>query len=96
MIYILEFTVKCPFIVCTQTAHGPSHVVTNVLRKAVSSGSLESDIGKVWDMSEIATKHKVYCYFNQITLTLEKDSENTCIPSPSYDQSSKVKEVSRF
>ena len=27
MIYMVEFTVKCPVIVCTQTAHGTmSHV----------------------------------------------------------------------
>ena len=39
---------------------GLSHVVTNVLRKPILSGPLESDIGKVRDMSEIATEHMVY------------------------------------
>ena len=35
---------------------GPSHMVTNVLRKPVLSGPLESDIRQVRDMSEIATE----------------------------------------
>ena len=52
---MVEFTVKCPVFVCTQTDHGTFHVVTNVLRKPVLNGPLESDIGKVQDMSEIAT-----------------------------------------
>ena len=39
---------------------GLSHVVTNVLRKPVLSGPLESDIGIVRHMSEIATENKVY------------------------------------
>ena len=37
---------------------GLSHVVTSVLRKPILSGSHESDIGKVWDMSEIVTEQK--------------------------------------
>ena len=32
----------------------------NVLRKPVLIGPLKSDIGKVRDMSEIATENKVY------------------------------------
>ena len=39
---------------------GLCHMVTNVLRKPVLSGPLESDREKVRDMLEIATKHKVY------------------------------------
>ena len=61
MIYMVEFTVKCPVIVCTQTAHGTiSGFSKCVLRKPAPSHPLESDTGKVWDMSEIATEHKVY------------------------------------
>ena len=41
---------------------GLSHVVTNVLRKPILSCLLEFNIGKVQDMSELATEHKVYCY----------------------------------
>ena len=50
----------------------PSHVVINVLGKPILSGPLESGIGTVRDMSEIATENKVYliskfdvpaCYF---------------------------------
>ena len=40
-----------------------SHVVINVLRKPILSGPLESDIGPVRHMSEIATENKVYCFF---------------------------------
>ena len=40
---------------------GICHVVKNILRKPVLSGLYESDIGKVRDMSEIATENKVYC-----------------------------------
>ena len=58
---MIEFTVKCPVIVCTQRAHGYiCHMVKKVLKKPVLSGPLESDIGKVWDMSEIASENKVY------------------------------------
>ena len=42
-----EFTVKCPVIACTQTAHDTK-----------SRGPLESDIVTVRDMSEIATENK--------------------------------------
>ena len=42
------------------------HVVKNVLRKPVLSGPLESDIGKVWDMSEIATENKVYYEMSKV------------------------------
>ena len=55
-----EFTVKCPVIACTQTAHDTSHVVIYVLRKPILSGPLESDIVTVRDMPEIATENKVY------------------------------------
>ena len=61
LIYMVEFTVKCPFIVCTQTAHGSMSRGKNVLRKPVLNGPLESDIVTVRDMSEIATENKVYC-----------------------------------
>ena len=44
----------------------PSHVVINVLRKPILSGPLESDIGTVWDMSEIATENKVYINHNKL------------------------------
>ena len=40
---------------------GYCHMVTNVLRKPILSGPLESDIEKVRDISEITTEHKV-CY----------------------------------
>ena len=57
-----EFTVKCPVIVCTQTPHETkSH--GNKCRKPILSGPLESDIGPVRDMSEIATENKVYSDF---------------------------------
>ena len=52
--------VKCPVIVCTQTAHGNKSCGKNVLRKPVLIGPLESDIVKVRDMSEKATENKVY------------------------------------
>ena len=58
---MVEFTVKCPVIVCTQTAHGNMSHGKNVLRKPVLIGLLESDIVKVRDMSEKATENKVYC-----------------------------------
>ena len=54
---MVKFTVKCPVIVFTQTAHAVSQVVTDLLRKPVLSSPLESDIGKNWDMSEIATEY---------------------------------------
>ena len=57
---MVEFSVKCPVIVCTQTEHGNSHVVKNVLRKPYLIGPLESDIVKVRDMSEKAPENKVY------------------------------------
>ena len=38
----------------------PSHVVINVLRKPILSGPIESGIGTVRDMSEIAAENKVY------------------------------------
>ena len=41
---------------------GPNQVVINVLRKPILSGPLEFDIGTVRDMSEIATKNKVYLF----------------------------------
>ena len=46
LIYVVEFTVKCPVIVCTHA------VVTNVIRKPVMSGRLKADIGKVWNISK--------------------------------------------
>ena len=66
-----EITIKCPVTVCTQTTHETkshgnklrmrlSHMVINVLRKPVLIGPIESDIVKVRDMSERATKNKVY------------------------------------
>ena len=54
-------TVKCPFIVCTQTAHGNMSRGKNLLRKPVLIGPLEFDIVIVRDMSEKATENKVYC-----------------------------------
>ena len=60
---MVEFTLKCPFIVCTQTAHGNKtlcHVVKNVLRKPVLIGPIEFDIVIVRDMSEKAIENKVY------------------------------------
>ena len=53
-------TVKCPFIVCTQTAHGNMSRGKNLLRKPVLIGPLEFDIVIVRDMSEKATENKVY------------------------------------
>ena len=58
---MIEFIVKCPVIVCTQTV-ARSHVVTNMLRNPVLSGPLESGIEKVWDMSEILTENKLYFF----------------------------------
>ena len=52
---MVEFTVKCPFIVCTQTAHGNMSRGKNVL-----IGPIEFDIVIVRDMSEKATENKVY------------------------------------
>ena len=49
---MVEFTVKCPVIVCTQTVHGNMSRGKNVLRKPVLTGPLESDIVKVRYMSE--------------------------------------------
>ena len=49
----IEFTFKCLLFVC--------HVVTNVLRKTILSGPLESDIGKVWDMLK-SWVHKAFCH----------------------------------
>ena len=57
---MVEFTVKCPVIVCTQTPHGNMSRGKNVLRKPVLIGPLESDIVKVRYMSEKATENKVY------------------------------------
>ena len=57
---MVEFTIKCPVIVCTQTAHGHMSHGKNVLRKPVLIGPLESDIVKVRYMSEKATENKVY------------------------------------
>ena len=54
---MVEFTVKCPVIVCTQTVHGNMSRDKNVLRKPVLIGP---DIVKMWDMSEKATENKVY------------------------------------
>ena len=55
---MVEFTVKCPVVVCTPTimSHG-----NKLLRKSILSDLFESDIGKVQDMSEIATEPKDYC-----------------------------------
>ena len=47
---MVEFTIN-------KTAHG---IKSWCIRKPILSGPLECDIGKVWDMSEIATEHKVY------------------------------------
>ena len=61
LIYMTKFTVKCPVIACTQTAHETkSRGNIYVLRKPILSGPLESDIVTVRDMSEIATEKKVY------------------------------------
>ena len=57
LVYMVEFTVKCPVIVQRM---GICHVVKNVLRKPVLIGPLESDIVEVRDMSEKATENKVY------------------------------------
>ena len=57
---MVEFTVKSPVIICTQTAE--CHMVKNVSRKPVLIGPLESDIVKVRDMSEKATENKVYSF----------------------------------
>ena len=59
---IVEFTVNARLLFVHKQCMGLSHVVTNVLRKPILSGTLESNIGKVQDMSELATEHKVYCY----------------------------------
>ena len=48
---MVDFTIKCPVTICTQTA--------NVSRKLILSDLLESDIGKVRDMSEIAYGNEV-------------------------------------
>ena len=39
-----EFTVKCPVIVCTQTARETKSRGNKLLRKPILSGPLESDI----------------------------------------------------
>ena len=57
---MVEFTLKCPFIVCTQTAHGNMSRGKNVLRKPVLIGLIEFDIVIVRDMWEKATENKVY------------------------------------
>ena len=60
-----EFTVKFPVIVCTQTARGNmSHGKKCIMdwKLPVRSGPLESDIGKVRNMSEKATENKVHSY----------------------------------
>ena len=53
---MVEFTVKCPVIVCTQTVHG------NMSRgkKFIKETSSQSDIVEVRYMSEKATENKVY------------------------------------
>ena len=40
---------------------GICHDGKKCFKEIVLSGPLESDIGKVWNMSEIATQNKVYC-----------------------------------
>ena len=62
---MVEFTVKCPVIVCTQTVHGNMSCSKNVLGNPVLIGPLESDIVKVWYMSEKATENKVYLFCSQ-------------------------------
>ena len=57
-IYLIEFTLKCPVTVCTQTAHWDKYMVLNVLRKSVLSGP--SDIRKVQDNVRDTYKNKVY------------------------------------
>ena len=49
-----------PLLFVHKQRMGLSHVAANVLRKPVPCGPLESYIGKVHDMLEIAIQHKVY------------------------------------
>ena len=49
-------------------------MVTNVLRKPILSGLLESDIGTVRDMSEIAMENKVYSF--KYVVIHENSSDN--------------------
>ena len=58
---MVEFTVKCPVIVCTQTAHGNMSRGKKCVKETSLIGPLESDIVKVRDMSEKDPENKVYC-----------------------------------
>ena len=55
-----EFTVKCPVIVCTQTAHETKLHGNKCIKETNSESPVETDIVTVQDMSEIATENKVY------------------------------------
>ena len=57
---MVEFSVKCHFIVCTQTAHGNTSHGKKCVKKPVLIGPIEFDIVIVRDMSEKATENKVY------------------------------------
>ena len=73
---MIEFTVKCPVIVCTQTARETKSRGNKLLRKPILSGPLVSDIVTVRDMSEIATENNVYCI--KFFMHLQKQTQNVC------------------
>ena len=56
-----------------------SHLVTKVLRKQVLDGLFESDIGKVRDMSEIATEHVVYAKEGTVVQFCQVDTVFLCL-----------------
>ena len=64
---------------CTQLRMGLSHLVTKVLRKQVLDGLFESDIGKVRDMSEIATEHVVYAKEGTVVQFCQVDTVFLCL-----------------
>ena len=55
-----EFTIKCPVIVCTQTAHETKSHGIKCIKETNFEWPVESDIGPARDMSEIATENKFY------------------------------------
>ena len=60
-----EFTVKCPVIVCTQTAYETKSRGNKRVKETNCEWPLESGIGTVTDMSEITTENKVYSHHPQ-------------------------------
>ena len=61
LIYVVEFTVKYLLLfvhkVRTYLTY-KCYLVTNVSRKSVVSGPLETDIGTVWKMAEMLAEKK--------------------------------------